>query len=584
MRIRTTILLSLLMVVISPLLAQKIKPNVVLILTDDQGWGDLSLHGNTLLETPHLDQLAKDGTRFNNFYVSPLCAPSRASILTGRYHLKTGVVSVSKSLEIMDGDETTLAELFKANGYQTGIFGKWHNGQHYPNHPNNQGFDEFLGFCAGHLSNYFDTVLERNGKSVKTKGFITDVLTDGALQFIASNKSKQFFCYIPYNAPHSPHQVPDNYFNKHKTKGLDNELSSIYGMVENIDDNVGRILNFLKQNNLDENTIVIFLTDNGPNGIRYNGNMKGIKGSVHEGGVRVPFFIKWKNQIPAGKIIQIPAAHIDIYPTLIELCHLNPISAKPIDGVSLATMIWGDNETPEFDRKLFTHVNFIHVPAMPNSGGFRSNQYRFVYEKSKPQLYDVTKDPTQEKDIANQNIELTNQLSKEYLNWFSQSSEELIYERQIVLTANGAELPVYEASLSAGIKFKEGHGWAHDWVKEWSSTKDSLSWEIDCQLAGQYDVEIFYQCEKSEVGSTIEVQLGNEKRNVIVKDAFYSKQVPSPDRIVRKEAYEMGTWKSLPVGTFAIQEGRHILKMKAINIKNTNVAEVKGLELKFNYK
>ncbi|MGK2863175.1 MAG: sulfatase-like hydrolase/transferase, partial [Chitinophagaceae bacterium] len=263
------------------------KPNVILVLTDDQGWGDLSLHGNPWVETPNLDKLARSGGRFNHFYVSPLCAPTRASILTGRYHLKTNVVSVSKGLEIMDTEETTLAELFKANGYNTGIFGKWHNGEHYPNRPNDQGFDEFLGFCAGHLSNYFSTDLNYNGKDVKTKGYITDVLTDAALKFIEANKQSPFFCYIPYNAPHTPHQVPDKYFNKYKAKGLDNELASIYGMVENVDDNIGRLVHFLKKNQLEENTIIIFMSDNGPNGIRYNGAMKGIKGSVHEGGVRV---------------------------------------------------------------------------------------------------------------------------------------------------------------------------------------------------------------------------------------------------------------------------------------------------------
>ena len=205
----------------------QIKPNVVLILTDDQGWGDLSLHGNTILETPQLDKLAKSGKQLTKFYVSPLCAPSRASILTGRYHLNTGVLSVSKGLEVMDSDETTIAELFKANGYNTGIFGKWHNGQHYPNRPNDQGFDEFLGFCAGHWSNYFDTELDHNGKMEKTKGYITDVLTNAALAFMSDNKDKPFLCYIPYNAPHSPHQVPDKYFNKYKAKGLDNELAGI---------------------------------------------------------------------------------------------------------------------------------------------------------------------------------------------------------------------------------------------------------------------------------------------------------------------------------------------------------------------
>ncbi|MEO6639199.1 MAG: arylsulfatase [Ginsengibacter sp.] len=376
------------------------KPNVVLILTDDQGWGDLSSHGNPSLETYQLDKLAKNGLEFTNFYVSPLCAPSRASILTGRYHLNTGVLSVSKGLEAMDTDETTIAELFKTNGYRTGIFGKWHNGEHYPNRPNDQGFDEFLGFCAGHWSNYFDTQLDHNGKMVNTKGYITDVLTDAALNFMSANKDKPFLCYIPYNAPHSPFQVPDKYFNKYKAKGLDNELACVYGMVENIDDNVGRILRFLKENSLEENTIVIFLSDNGPNTVRYNGMMRGIKGSVHEGGTRVPFFISWKNHIQPGQSNATNAGHIDIYPTLRDLCNLINIPTKPLAGVSLASLILNNTAALDTNRKIFTHVNFMIVPAEANSGGFRFDQYRFAHENNKSELYDLSKDPEEKNDYS----------------------------------------------------------------------------------------------------------------------------------------------------------------------------------------
>ncbi|HYI76741.1 MAG TPA: arylsulfatase, partial [Chryseolinea sp.] len=354
-------------------------PNVVLILSDDQGWGDLSLHGNPWIETPRLDSLAKSGVQLTNFYVSPLCAPTRASILTGRYSLKTGVVSVSKGLENMDTEENTLAELFKANGYKTGIFGKWHNGQHYPNRPNDQGFDEFLGFCAGHWSNYFNTDLTHNGKPIKTKGYITDVLTEAAIKFIEKNNEKPFFCYIPYNAPHSPHQVPDKYFNKYKAKGLNDEIASIYGMVDNMDENIGRILDHLKKSNLDKNTIVIFLSDNGPNGTRYNGHLKGIKGSVHEGGMKVPFFIKWQDVIPSEKMVSTPSAHIDIYPTLLELCKLQPTSGKPIDGITLASFILKSGNENKLDRNLFTHVNFMTLPVTADAGGFRSDLYRFVF-------------------------------------------------------------------------------------------------------------------------------------------------------------------------------------------------------------
>lgn len=555
------------------------KPNVVLILADDQGWGDLSLHGNPSLETPQLDKLAKSGMEFTNFYVSPLCAPSRASILTGRYHLNTGVLSVSKGLEVMDTDETTLAELFKANGYQTGIFGKWHNGQHYPNRPNDQGFDEFLGFCAGHWSNYFNTQLEHNNKMVKTNGYITDVLTDAALQFISDNKDKPFFCYIPFNAPHSPHQVPDKYFDKYKAKGLDNELSCIYGMVENMDDNVGRILRYLKEQNLDENTIVIFLSDNGPNGVRYNGMMRGIKGTVHEGGTRVPFFMSWKNHIRPGQINPTNAQHVDIYPTLQELCKLKPVPGNSLAGVSLASLTLNDSASFNTQRKLYTHVNFMEVPAALNSGGFRINQYRFVYEKDKPQLYDIFKDPEEKDDLALGKNKLTDQYFSDYKAWFTTVAQGLQYNRPIVLSQLGAELPVFEATLSAGIKFKEGHGWAHDWVEKWNTTNDSMYWEIDCINPGNYEVEIEYLCKKANLGAHIRCSIGSVNKEAVIRDAFYPKQIPSPDRVPRKEAYEMSEWKRLHIGTFHISKGKQFIKLRASKIQNGNVAEINLLRL-----
>lgn len=580
MSIKKIVLIGILAIITTSCLAQR-KPNVILILTDDQGWGDLSLHGNPWVETPNLDKLAKSGERFSYCYVSPLCAPSRASLLTGRYHLKTGVISVSKSLEILNSDETTIGELFKGNGYSTGIFGKWHNGQHYPNRPNDQGFDEFLGFNAGHWSNYFNTDLNHNGKTVQTKGYITDVLTDAALQFINKNKSKPFFCYIPFNAPHSPHQVPGKYFDKYKAKGLDNELSSIYGMVENVDDNVGRILAYLTKNDLDENTIIIFLSDNGPNGNRYNGEMKGIKGSVHEGGVKVPFFISWKNHIPSNKIIQKPIAHIDLYPTLVELCKLNEIPGKPLDGISFASLILHGVDTITKDRNLYTHVNFMEIPVTHNAGGFRNTRYRFVFENNKPQLYDLLNDPREQVDISLQNPTLTNEYLHEYKQWLESSIKGIEYDRKIILSAIGAELPTYEANLSAGIKFKEGHGWAHDWVEKWNSTNDSIYWEIDCIKPGKYLVEMDYLCRKEDVGSQVACRIGGETKTAVINQPFYSTQIPSPDKVQRKEAYEMKAWKRLRIGTFSIPAGKHFVTLKALKIAHENVAEINGLRLTF---
>ncbi len=318
-------------------------PNVLLILTDDQGWGDISAHGNAVIETPVLDALAKSGTTFDRFFVSPVCAPTRAALLTGRYPLRGGVHGVTRGAETLAADEVTLAEVFRGAGYATGCFGKWHNGAHFPHDPNGQGFDEFLGFCAGHWNDYFDTRLQHNQAMIETKGYITDVLTDAAIRFMDRHRSAPFLCYVPLNTPHSPFQVPDTRFEKYRAKGLSPIEACVSAMVENIDANVGRMLEYLDDYGMADETIVIFLTDNGPNTDRFNGGMRGRKGSVHEGGVRVPFFVRWPGKVRAGRTVTEPAMHIDVLPTLVDLCGIDlaPGVPAPRDGISLASLLLG---------------------------------------------------------------------------------------------------------------------------------------------------------------------------------------------------------------------------------------------------
>ncbi|MBE0654861.1 MAG: sulfatase-like hydrolase/transferase, partial [Bacteroidales bacterium] len=311
------------------------KPNVLIIITDDQGWGDIHSHGNDTISTPNIDKLASQSFRFDRFYVSPVCAPTRASLLTGRYHLRTGVHGVTGRREIMRNSELTIAELFRSEDYTTSYFGKWHNGADYPHNPNGQGFNHFFGFSAGHWNNYFDTKLEWNGRMMDTQGFITDVLTDSVIAEIEKNKNTSFFQVVSYNVPHSPFQVPDKYFEKYRNKGLDDETSCVYGMIENVDENIGRILKTIEDAGIADKTLILFLTDNGPNTWRFNGGLKGKKGWVDEGGVKVPCFLRvpW---LCTGEIhIPILAAHIDILPTLASISGIDLPVGLPIDGVNL---------------------------------------------------------------------------------------------------------------------------------------------------------------------------------------------------------------------------------------------------------
>jgi arylsulfatase A len=558
--------------------AAAVRPNVLFILTDDQGWGDLSLHGNPVVQTPNLDRLARSGARFDRFFVSPLCAPTRASLLTGRYHLRTGTVSVSQGWERMRGDELTLAEVFRQNGYATGCFGKWHNGEHAPEDPNGQGFDEFLGFCAGHWNNYFDAELQHNDRMVPTKGFITDVLTNAALAFIGKHKARPFFCYVPFNAPHSPHQVPDRYFDKYKAKGLDDEQASIYGMVENIDDNVGRLLQALDRLKLTQNTIVVFATDNGPNGHRFNGGMKGIKGSVDEGGVRVPLFVRWPGRIRPRTLIRPNAAHIDLLPTLVDLCGLRFTPAYPLDGRSLTSLLLGRSDTLA-DRMLFTHVtNMNGNQLLAEPGSVRTAQYRLVRQRGQTLLYDMLRDSTQTTDIAADQPGQVQRLRTAYDRWFADVSRSIQFSRPAPVAARRVLLQAPEARFSGGIRYKQGNGWANDWLTNWQSPADSIWWDVVVKRPGTYQLSLQYTAPAVAHGAVVTVTAGNETRQQALPGGFDPPLKPSPDRVPRKEVYEK-SWAWLSLDKLELPAGNHRILLRAQSASNGPVADVKALLL-----
>ncbi|GAB3958478.1 sulfatase-like hydrolase/transferase [Spirosoma harenae] len=555
-----------------------VKPNVLFILTDDQGWGDLSLHGNRWLETPNLDRLATSGAQFEHFFVSPLCAPTRASLLTGRYHLRTGTVSVTQGWERMRSAELTLAEIFRQNGYATGCFGKWHNGEHAPEDPNGQGFDEFLGFCGGHWNNYFDTDLQHNDRMVATKGYITDVLTDAALNFIDQHKTRPFFCYVPFNAPHSPHQVADRYFNKYKAKGLDDEQASIYGMVENIDDNVARLLARLDQLGLAQNTIVVFATDNGPNGHRFNGQMKGIKGSVDEGGVRVPLFVRWPGKIRPQSRIRPNAAHIDLLPTLVDLCDLRFVAANPIDGRSLAGMLLGQTDTLP-DRILFTHVGGMSAGGLPaEPGAVRTAQYRLIRQNKQIHLYDMLNDPSQSRDLAAQQPKQVQTWQAAYDHWFREVAQTISPLRPVPVASRRVLLQAPEAHFSGKVRYKQGNGWANDWLINWQSPTDSIWWDVAVERPGVYQLSLQYTAPAAALGTLLAVTIGDKIVHQTLQTSFDPPLTPSPDRIPRKEVYEK-PWAWLVLGKLKLLKGHHRILLQAGSVPHGQVAEVKALLL-----
>ena len=359
-------LVSLLLIAFTSLLHAEKKPNVLIILADDMGWGDLTSNGNQTVSTPKIDSIGKDGATLDRFFVCPVCSPTRAEFLTARYHSRGGVHDVSTGGERLNLDETTIAQVFKGAGYATGAFGKWHNGTQWPYHPNARGFGEYYGFTSGHWGTYYDPPLDHNGALTKGKGYIIDDLTDHAIEFITQHKDGPFFCYVPFNTPHSPMQVPDEYWNRFKDKALkqhgtmpkqedDDFTRCVLAMMENMDWNVGRLLKHLDDLKLANDTIVIFFSDNGPNSVRWNGGMKGKKGDTNEGGVRSPFVIRWPGKIkPETKVTQIAGA-IDLLPTLAALTGIPLQPKKPLDGVSLKPLLTGSPKVEWMDRMIFSH-------------------------------------------------------------------------------------------------------------------------------------------------------------------------------------------------------------------------------------
>ncbi len=572
------------------------QPNILLIMSDDQGWGDISSHNNPLIETPVLDRLASQGARFDRFFVSPVCAPTRASLLTGRYHPRGGVVGVTRGLETMRDSEQTIAEALRAAGYATGCFGKWHNGGHWPNHPNAQGFDQFVGFCAGHWNNYFDTTLDRNGMPFQTKGYISDVLTDEAIAFIESNRNQPFLCYVPFNAPHGPFQVPDEFFDRCKARGLDDRLAAIYAMVENLDVNIGRLLACLDQLGLADDTIVLFLTDNGANSDRYDGAMRGSKGSVHEGGSRVPLFVRWPGRIVPGTLIKPIAAHVDLMPTLLELCGVKrPDGPEPVDGMSLKPLLLGE-ETEWPERVVYTYQNRGRESFEPSTSGgaVRSQRYRYVREGAKPkhQLYDMIADPSQTRDIAAENPDKTREMAGLYDAWLAEVSRQRI-ERMPVEIGH-AEAPVVEllapeAYFSGNVQYKGGNGWANDWLVGWTATDDRVWWDLDVKRPGPYAVTLLYTCPSQDVGATVEVGAipagqnqapANGKAQARLTEAHNPTPLPSPDRVDRGEVYEK-VWGQFDVGTVRLDHaGRIRLEVRATAIPHTQAMELKAVRLR----
>jgi arylsulfatase A-like enzyme len=422
--------------------AEAKRPNVVLVLTDDQGYGDLGCHGNPVLKTPNLDRLHRQSVRLTNFHVDPTCSPTRSALLTGRYSSRTGVWHTVMGRSLLRRDEVTMADVFAARGYCTGLFGKWHLGDNYPYRPQERGFREVLTFGGGGIgntpdfwgNNYFDDTLRHNDKLEKFHGYCTDVFFAAALRFIERNKDRPFFAYVATNAPHAPYNVADKYSKPYLAQGVPEQRARFYGMIANIDENVGRLLSRLKELGLEENTILVFMTDNGTSGGYnqksggHNAGMRGIKGSEYDGGHRVPFFVRWPGRLAGGKDVGRVAAHIDVLPTLLDLCGLPKPEKVAFDGASLRPLLTGKGDWPA--RTLLVHSQRIDHPEKWRKCAVMTDRWRLVNGK---ELYDMTEGPGQKKDVAREHPGAVADLRRDYERWWADISRRFDEYCEIVI-------------------------------------------------------------------------------------------------------------------------------------------------------
>ncbi len=551
-----------------PLFGQdSFRPNVVVFLSDDQGWGDFGFQGNSNFRTPHLDSLAADGAVFTRFYVCPVCAPTRAEFLTGRYHPRGSAVGVTQGDERLDLDEITIADRFQAAGYRTGVFGKWHNGSQYPYHPNGRGFQEFYGFCSGHWGDYFSPPLESNGKRLQGNGYVSDDFVQHAIEFIRSEKGTPFFCYVAFNTPHTPMQVPDNYMEGVKDrelpmrhegrKGEQEEIAmtrATIAMVENIDWNVGRLLAVLEEMNLTNDTIVVYFNDNGPNSFRWNGGMKGRKGSVDEGGVRSPLIVRWPGRIPASKRISQLSGAIDLTPTLCDLAgigvekvpqaYAERLADHPLDGISHALRLTADE--PEIERELFSQW----------SGRIAMRRGPYLLDAD-GRLFDLFKDPGQRNACNEQYLEVVQQMQEKVEKWKVDVLKSAKPRRPFLLghpQRSWATLPAQDGKCGGPNVVRSNTAPNCSFFTKIQSPEDRIRWEVEVLQAGEYRIEAMMTVPKEAIGASLCVKIGERECVGVLREAHDAKLYgDGNDRVPRNTESLMKRFASFELGVLPLE-------------------------------
>jgi arylsulfatase A-like enzyme len=493
------------------------RPNIIMVITDDQGYGDIGLHGNPVLATPHTDSIARQGMRFTQFHVSPVCAPTRASLMTGRWNYRTGVTDTYLGRAMMRPTEVTLAECLRGAGYRTGIFGKWHLGDNAPLRATDQGFETSVLHRGGGLgqpssppgTGYFDPPLERNNVPYTARGYCTDIFFDETIAFIDRHRGEPFFAYVSTNAPHTPLEIGDEWVAPFRGRGLNDTTEKIYGMVANLDHGLGRMLAHLRHTGLEQNTIVVFLTDNGPQQPgRYNAGLRGLKATPYQGGIQVPCFVKWPGRIKPGGAVAAPAAHVDLMPTLLDMAGVPAPRDRHIDGVSLRGTIEGQAPPPP-ERPLFLQWHRGDAPEAFRNSAVRAGKWKLVNGE---ELYNLDIDPFEQNDMARFWPQHVRRLRAEYERWFEDVSKDG-YDPPRIWLGSDLENPVL-------LTRQDWRGPQAQWT-----TRALGHYEVEVKRAGQYEVELRFP--KLDAPAKAVFTLGNARTEAAVPEGATTIRLPA---------------------------------------------------------
>jgi arylsulfatase A-like enzyme len=572
------------------------KPNILFILTDDQGWWDLGMRGNQDIDTPVLDAFSKEGVDFTRFYAAPVCAPTRAGLMTGRYCFRTGLYNTRFGGDTLGINEVTIAQMLKQAGYRTGCFGKWHLGKYAPYQPHNRGFDEFLGHYHGHIDEYdYPDQIVHNGKPVEARRYVTDLFTDAAIEFIEASGDQPWFCYVPFNAPHSPHVVGtshdgqargDALISKYLARGLKLREAQIYAMIDLIDLNVGRLLKRLDELKLSDDTVVLFMTDNGGVSKHFKAGLRSNKASIYEGGVRVPLFVRWPGHFSAGGQVEAQCSHVDLFPTFCELAGVSLPNDRVIDGKSLVPLLKAGHGTQHHEFVYHAWDRFF--PNADYRWAISDQRWKLACQVSRTgaatrvsataalssktptsadwQLFDLQADLSETKNLIKQHPEVAARLRKEFLRWFNDVTNGVTYQ-PVPIPVGHPDEPLLEIQPSwakwhgNNIEYVfRGYDW--DTIEGWKETGEHAVWNLDVLCDSEYEVTLSYG-RSARGGGTLRISVGDESIEC------------SPDSTPTADVFER-----IAIGQLSLSKGPATLKAEVVTAHGTELIRLNRIFLK----